>query len=306
MKQKVRVSLIQSSPVLFNRAETIKKVESLALQAAKENTDLILFPEAFIPAYPRGLTFGTKIGSRSEQGRAAWAKYTENSVAVPSPSTDLLAKIAEKAGSYLVIGVVEKGKTGTLYCSLLYFDSGGKLVGKHRKLKPTAAERIIWGEGDGTDLDVYDTDLGKIGGLICWENYMPLARMALFRQGIEIYLAPTADMRDSWQASMRHIATEGRCFVLSCNQFVTKGEYPQLPGEDFSVLPDVVCRGGSVVVDPLGNVIAGPAFDHETILTATLDMNLITRAKMDFDAAGHYARDDVFNFSINKKRITKD
>jgi len=306
MKQKVRVSLIQSSPVLFNRAETIKKVESLALQAAKENTDLILFPEAFIPAYPRGLTFGTKIGSRSEQGRAAWAKYTENSVAVPSPSTDLLGKIAKKAASYLVIGVVEKGKTGTLYCSLLYFDSGGKLVGKHRKLKPTAAERIIWGEGDGTDLDVYDTDLGKIGGLICWENYMPLARMALFRQGIEIYLAPTADMRDSWQASMRHIATEGRCFVLSCNQFVTKGEYPQLPGEDFSVLPDVVCRGGSVVVDPLGNVIAGPAFDHETILTATLDMNLITRAKMDFDAAGHYARDDVFNFSINKKRITKD
>lgn len=297
----IQVSLIQSSPILFDLQQTMEKIEMLAEQAGKENPDLMVFPEAFIPGYPHGLRFGTVVGSRSEEGRRTWQKYADNSIEIPSKATQKLGNIAKKSECILAIGVVERGTTGTLYCSLLIFDKTGVLIGKHRKLKPTAAERIIWGEGDGNDLDVYNTNLGKLGGLICWENYMPLARMALYRQGIEIYLAPTADMRDSWQASMRHIAAEGRCFVLSCNQFVTKEEYPELPGEDYSEFPEVVCRGGSVVVDPLGNVIAGPAFDQETILTTTLEMNLITRAKMDFDAAGHYARDDVFNFSVNKK-----
>jgi len=302
----VKICLIQSSPILFDLEQTIEKTELLAEKAGKEKPDLMVFPEAFIPGYPRGLHFGTVVGSRSEEGRKTWQKFVDNSLKIPSKETQRLGNIAKKHECILSIGVVERGITGTLYCSLLIFDETGTLIGKHRKLKPTAAERIIWGEGDGTDLDVYDTGLGKIGGLICWENYMPLARMALYRQGIQIYLAPTADMRDSWQVSMRHIATEGRCFVLGCNQFITKAEYPQLPGEDYSSFPDVVCRGGSVVVDPLGHVIAGPAFDHETILTATLDMNLVSEAKMDFDAAGHYARDDVFDFSVNKKRGTKD
>ena len=290
----ITVSLIQSSPVLFNLQATLDKVERLAQDAAKNNPNIIVFPEAFIPAYPRGLSFGTVVGSRSELGRETWLKYWENCIAVPSAESDRLGSIAKKVNAYIVIGVVERGDTGTLYCTMLYYNPKGELIGTHRKLKPTAAERIIWGEGDGSDIDVYETEIGKMGGLICWENYMPLARTHIYSQGVELYIAPTADMRDSWQATMRHIATEGRCFVLGCNQFVKKEEYPELPGEDYSDFPDIMSRGGSVIVDPLGNVIAGPIFDEEAILTAELDMSLLAKGKMDFDPVGHYARNDVF------------
>ena len=290
----ITVSLIQSSPVLFNLQATLDKVERLAQDAAKNNPNIIVFPEAFIPAYPRGLSFGTVVGSRSELGRETWLKYWENCIAVPSAESDRLGSIAKKVNAYIVIGVVERGDTGTLYCTMLYYNPKGELIGTHRKLKPTAAERIIWGEGDGSDIDVYETEIGKMGGLICWENYMPLARTHIYSQGVELYIAPTADMRDSWQATMRHIATEGRCFVLGCNQFVKKEEYPELPGEDYSDFPDIMSRGGSVIVDPLGSVIAGPIFDEEAILTAELDMSLLAKGKMDFDPVGHYARNDVF------------
>jgi nitrilase len=289
----MRVSLIQDSPVLFDMAATLNKIRSLAAAAAKEQPDLMLFPEAFIPAYPRGLTFGTVVGSRSEEGRETWLKYWKNCIQVPSAETTILGQIAREHSTYLVIGVVERGDTGTLYCTILYFDPTGKLIGKHRKLKPTAAERIIWGEGDGDDLDVFATPIGKIGGLVCWENYMPTARMKLYEQGIEIYCAPTADHRDTWQHTMRHIALEGRCFVLGCNQYVEKSDYPELPGEDYSDFPEIMSKGGSVIVDPLGNLVAGPLFDERGILTADLDMDLIAKGKMDFDVAGHYMRKDI-------------
>ncbi|MEQ9301868.1 MAG: carbon-nitrogen hydrolase family protein [Cyclobacteriaceae bacterium] len=289
----MRVSLIQDSPVLFDMAATLDKVRSLASKAAKEQPDLMLFPEAFIPAYPRGLTFGTVVGSRSEAGRETWLKYWKNCIQVPSPETTILGEVAKAHSVYLVIGVVERGDTGTLYCTILYFDPTGKLIGKHRKLKPTAAERVIWGEGDGDDLDVYDTPIGKLGGLVCWENYMPHPRMKLYEQGIEIYCAPTADHRDTWQHTMRHIALEGRCFVLGCNQYVEKSDYPELPGEDYSAFPEIMSKGGSVIVDPLGNVVAGPLFDERGILTADLDMDLIAKGKIDFDVAGHYLRKDI-------------
>jgi len=186
---------------------------------------------------------------------------------------------------------------------LLYFDPEGKLVGKHRKLKPTAAERLIWGEGDGSTLTVICADFGKIGGLICWENYMPLARMAMYSKGIEIYLAPTADTRDSWQATLRHIALEGRCFVLGCNQFVTKSMYPaDLVGiEDLEKLPENLCRGGSAIISPLGEVLAGPLFDEEGILYADLDLGDVARGKLDFDVTGHYARPDVFELIVDER-----
>lgn len=290
----MRVALIQSSPVLFDLEGTLNKIEELVDEASKENPDLVLFPEAFIPAYPRGLSFGTVVGSRSESGRETWLRYWENSIKVPSESTNRIGAVARKHSCYLVIGVTEVGESGTLYCTLLYFNPEGKMIGKHRKIKPTAAERVIWGEGDGTDLNVHKTEFGNIGGLICWENYMPLARTFLYEQGIEIYLAPTADMRDSWQSTMKHIATEGRCFVLGCNQFVRKEDYPDLPGEDYSNFPDIMSRGGSVIIDPLGNVIAGPVFDEECVLHAELDLNLIPKARMDFDPVGHYARPDIF------------
>jgi nitrilase len=175
--------------------------------------------------------------------------------------------------------------------------------GKHRKLKPTGAERLIWGEGDGSTLTVLDTPLGKIGGLICWENYMPAARMALYGKGVEIYLAPTADSRDSWQSTMQHIALEGRCFVLGSNQFVTKTMHPpDLPGRaELENQPEVMCRGGSVIISPLGEVLAGPLYDQAGILYADLDRNLLTRSKLDFDVNGHYARPDVFQLHVNEK-----
>lgn len=295
----MKVTLIQDSPVLFDLEATLQKVEHLMERASKDHTDLILFPEAYLSAYPRGLSFGTVVGSRSEAGRDMWLRYWESSIEVPGPAVDRLAAMAKNFNCYLIIGVIERGETGTLYCSLLYFDNKGRFLGKHRKLKPTAAERIVWGEGDGTDLDVYPTHLGaRMGGLICWENYMPLARTWLYQQGVDIYLAPTADHRDSWQATMKHIACEGRCYVLGCNQYVRREDYPpDLPGEDVSGLPDICSKGGSVIIDPLGEVVAGPVWGQSAIITHELDLSLIAKGKMDFDPVGHYARNDVFQLN---------
>jgi nitrilase len=302
----LKVAVVQAAPVLFQRDATVEKACSLVAAAAQQNAELILFPEAFIPAYPRGLTFGAVVGSRTLQGRQTWQVYWENAVDIPSPATDALGDAARQANAYLCIGVIERDNQysrATLYCTMLYFAPNGELLGKHRKLKPTASERLIWGEGDGSTLTVLDTPFGKLGGLICWENYMPLARMALYAKGVEIYLAPTADSRDAWQASMRHIACEGRCFVLGCNQFVTKAMYPlDLPGrEELAGQPEVMCRGGSVIVSPYGEVLAGPLFDQEGILFADLDLAEIPRSRFDFDAAGHYSRPDVFQLVVNEE-----
>ena len=222
---------------------------------------------------------------------------------MPGPETVQLGALAKEANAYLVIGVTEKDKiSNTLYCTLLYFSPEGKLIHKHRKIKPTAAERIIWGEGDGKDLQVLNLSIGKTGGLICWENYMPLARMALYEQGIEIYVAPTADCRDSWQATLTHIACEGRCFVLGSNQYLTIEHYPAdlraMLQKDHPSLPS---SGGSAIMHPLGKILAGPLFDREGILTAEIDLREIVKAKMDFDVIGHYTRPDVFSYSWSKR-----
>jgi nitrilase len=299
---KVKVAVVQASPILFDREATVEKTCRLIAEAATQGAQLILFPEAFIPAYPRGLTFGTVVGSRSPQGRDTWQRYYSNAVELPSPATEALGAVARQAKAYLVVGVIER-EGGTLYCTILYFNPAGELVGKHRKLKPTAAERLIWGEGDGSTLTVIDTEFGKVGGLICWENYMPLARMAMYSKGVELYLAPTADSRDNWQATIRHIALEGRCFVLGCNQFVTRSMYPaDLAGvEDLANQPEIMCRGGSAIISPLGEVLAGPLFEKEGTLFADLDLAEVARSKFDFDVVGHYARPDVFQLIVNEK-----
>ena len=305
-RSSVRVAVVQAAPVLFDRQATVEKTGRLIREAAGQGAQLILFPEAYIPAYPRGLSFGMAVGSRTAAGREVWQRYWENAVAIPSAATDAIGEVVRDTGVHLALGVIERDAQfsgGTLYCTLLYFGPDGAILGKHRKLKPTAAERLIWGEGDGSTLTVLQTDLGKIGGLICWENYMPLARMAMYGKGVQIYLAPTADARDTWQATMRHIACEGRCFVLGCNQYVRKEMYPadlrQLP--EMQGAPDVMCRGGSVIVSPLGEVLAGPLFDEEGILYAELDLGEIVRAKVDFDVVGHYARPDVFQLRVNEE-----
>ncbi len=302
----IKVAVVQAAAVLFDREACVEKACQLIAEAAGQGAQLALFPEAFIPAYPRGLTFGTVVGSRSPTGRALWERYWANTVEVPGPETAALGAAAHEAGVYLAIGVVERdarASRGTLYCTTLYFGPDGELLGTHRKLKPTAAERLIWGEGDGSTLTVLDTKLGRVGGLICWENYMPLARTAMYAKGVELYLAPTADARDTWQATLRHIACEGRCFVLGCNQFVTRDMYPtDLPGIiELEGQPEVMCRGGSAIISPLGEVLAGPLYDREGILYADLDMAELARGKFDFDVVGHYARPDVFQLIVDER-----
>lgn len=298
----IRAAVIQAAPVIPDREATTAKVCRLIAEAAGQGARLILFPEAMIPAYPRGMTFGTVVGHRSEEGRRAYARYWDQAVDVPGPVTEAIGAAAREAGAYVAIGVIERVRAyrgGTLYCTLLYFGPDGRLLGKHRKLKPTGAERLVWGEGDGSTLTAIRTDFGTVGGLICWENYMPLARMAMYHKGVDIYLAPTADARDSWQATIRHIACEGRCFVLSCNQFVTRDMMPK-DWEDIGPGPDILCRGGSAIVDPLGNYLAGPLYDREGILVADLDLNRIAEARYDFDPVGHYNRPDIFRLIVNE------
>ncbi|MEE8378951.1 MAG: carbon-nitrogen hydrolase family protein [Gammaproteobacteria bacterium] len=301
---KIKVAVVQAASVLFDKAASVEKACQLVMEAGSEGSKVVLLPEAFVPAYPRGFTFGMKVGSRNEKGRALWKRYWDNSIEMTGNEVKKLGKAAKKAGVFLAIGVIEReGVSGgeTLYCSLLYFSPDGELIGKHRKLKPTGSERLIWGEGDGSTMPVFSTEYGNIGGLICWENYMPMARMSMYGKGIEIYLAPTADSRETWQATMRHIACEGRCFVLGCNQFVTKDMYPSnLEAiEELSDQPDVMSRGGSVIIAPSGEVIVGPLWDEEGILFAELDLDEITKAKVDFDVVGHYARQDVFQLNVN-------
>lgn len=296
-------AVVQDASAVLNRDESLARTITLARTAADKGADLVLFPEAFIPGYPRGFSFGASVGDRTAEGRKLFRRYSENAITIPGPETDLLADTAAELGIHLAVGVVERDpiNAGTLYCSLLLFDPDGELLNVHRKLKPTASERLIWGEGTGAGLVVMPTDLGNIGGLICWENYMPLARAALYQLGVEIYLAPTADSRESWQATIRHIALEGRCFVLACNQFVTKADYPEDLGKDsqreLAALDDPVCRGGSAIVGPLGDYLAGPLWDEAGILYADIDPGLIAEARFDFDAVGHYSRPDLFRLT---------
>jgi nitrilase len=305
-EKELKVAVMQQAPVLFDLEQTINKAIQLIEEAAKQDADLIVFPESFIPAYPRGLTFGFVIGSRSELGRKDWKRYYDNSVAVPSEATDRLAKAAKDNKVYLSIGITEKdstGKTATLYCTNLIFSPEGNIISKHRKLKPTGSERYIWGEDDGSTLSVTDTPYGRMGSLICWENYMPLARVAMYEKGVTIYLAPTADSRDQWQNTMKHVALEGRCFVIGCNQYVEKNMYPTdlYCYDELEKQPEVMSRGGSCIVSPFGKYVAGPLFDREGILYATLDLDKVITSRIDFDVRGHYSRPDIFEFKINEK-----
>jgi len=298
---KVKAAVVQAAPVAFDRAATLAKVKQLAASAADQGAELVVFPEAFVSAYPKGLDFGARIGMRSPEGRDDFRRYFDSAVDVPGPAVDELAQAARDNGVYLVIGVIERDG-GTLYCTVLFFDDAGTYLGKHRKLMPTAMERLVWGFGDGSTLPVFATPFGRMGAVICWENYMPLLRMAMYGKGIQIYCAPTADDRDGWVASMRHIALEGRCFVLSCNQFTTRGDFPEdyraIQGDDPGA---IISRGGSLIAGPLGEVLAGPSYDGEAILTAELDLGEIARGKYDFDVAGHYARPDVFRLSVDER-----
>jgi nitrilase len=301
ISMKSKVAVVQASPVVFDRDRTIQKLSTLTKDAAQQGAQLVLFPEAFISAYPRGLDFGAVVGSRTDAGREDFRRYWESSVDVPGPAVDHLARIAQSNKVYLVVGVIER-EAGTLYCTVLFFAPDGGYLGKHRKVMPTASERLVWGFGDGSTLPIFDTPFGKLGAVICWENYMPLLRTAMYSKGIEIYCAPTADPRDSWLATVRHIAVEGRCFVLSCNQFQRRSDFPTDYQSSFGNLPDtILCRGGSCIVDPFGNFLAGPNLESEAVLIAEIDTAQIIRGKYDFDAVGHYARPDIFQLHVDER-----
>lgn len=293
----VRVAVVQTAPVAFDLPATLDRVHQLTTTAAAQGAELVLFPEAFVSAYPRGLTFGSVIGSRSDEGRAWYERYWASSVDLSGPHAEQLGAIARAHALHLVIGVMERAG-GSLYCSVCTFGPDGTLLATHRKLVPTAAERIVWAQGDGASVHGVPTPVGVLGTAVCWENYMPLLRTALYEDGVQLWLAPTADSRDSWIASMQHIAMEGRCFVLSANQFARRHDYPRDYPLDSDVRADtVITRGGSCIVSPYGALVAGPVYDEDALLVAELDLAETVRAKLDLDVTGHYARPDVFQLT---------
>jgi nitrilase len=296
-----RAAVVQAAAVPHDTAASASKAASLIADAAAGGARLAVFPEAFIGGYPKGASFGTPVGLRTPEGRADYAGYYDRAVTLDGPEVAQLREAAGEAGMVVVIGVIERAGS-TLYCTALIIDGAAGTLTPHRKLMPTGAERLIWGFGDGSTMPVVDTELGQVGAVICWENYMPMMRMAMFSQGVTLYCAPTADDRDGWAASMRHIALEGRCHVLSSCQFIRRGDFPAdfdcALGDD----PDtVLMRGGSMIVGPLGEVLAGPDYSGETILYAEVDPSEIPRARYDFDVAGHYARPDIFRLEVDSR-----
>ncbi len=297
---RVRAAVVQAGAVPFDTEACVDKAVGLIAEASCLGAKVIVFPEAFIPGYPKGVSYGLVVGARDPAGREEFRLYLEAAIEVPGPQTQRLGEAAAAHGAYVVMGVIER-EHGTCYCAVLFFGPDGTLLGKHRKLMPTVMERVIWGFGDGSTLTVVDSPYGRIGSVICWENYMPMLRMAMYSKNVALYCAPTADDRDTWIASMQHIALEGRCFVLTACQFIRKKDFPDTVRVSLGDSPEaVLMRGGSAIVNPLGQILAGPHFGSESILTADLDLNDIGRGKFDFDVAGHYSRPDVFQLNVNE------
>jgi nitrilase len=301
MRAPVTVACVQVEPVIFDRTATIDRVGERTAEAAGAGATLVVFPETFVPAYPSSAWAKALAGWGDPGAKEAFALLHRESLEVPGPDADRLAEIARAHGVWLVIGVneLDPARPGTLYNSLLYYSPAGELALHHRKLVPTNHERLVWGQGDGRGLRAIETPLGRIGGLICWENYMPLARFSLYESGVEIYIASTADDGDSWQATLRHIALESRAFVVSPCHFQRSTSYP----DDFPLRAliegrDVLGRGGSAILGPDGSYLAGPLYGEEAILYAELDPELLAQSRQRFDPAGHYHRPDVLKLTV--------
>src|SRR5450759_3069271 len=269
----VRAAVVQAGAVPFDSEACVDKAVGLIAEASGLGAKVIVFPEAFIPGYPKGVNYGLVVGARDPAGREEFRLYLEAAIEVPGLETQRMGEAAEAHGPYVGMGVIER-ENGTCYCTVLFFGPDGSLLGKHRKLMPTVMERVIWGFGDGSTLTVIDSPYGRIGSVICWENYMPMLRMAMYSKNVALYCAPTADDRDTWLSSMQHVALEGRCFVLTACQFLRKSDFPGSVRVSLGDTTDaVLMRGGSAIISPMGEVLAGPHFGSETILTATLDLN---------------------------------
>lgn len=288
------VAVVQDSTRMFDTPAALHNVENWCRQAASAGAAIALFPEAYIGGYPKGIDFGLRLGMRLPEGRGIFRRYFDGAIEMGGPEQQQLSEIAKKYGLQLVLGVVERVGS-TLHCAAWFFDRYGKLQGVHRKLMPTALERCVWGMADGSTMPVLDTPQGRLGAAICWENYMPLYRTHLYSKGIELYCAPTVDDRDQWQATIRHIALEGRCFVMSACQFLTRADMPEdlapIQGDDPET---ILIRGGSAIVSPLGEFLAGPVYGEKKMLTVEIDRARLAEARFDMDVVGHYARPDIF------------
>ena len=303
LQKTCRAALVQAAPVLFDKAACTEKAVKLIAKCAGGKARFIVFPELFIPGYPYGMSFGFTVGHREEDGRSDWTMYYENSILVPGEETVRLAQAAKEAGAWVSIGVSERDAvTATLYNSNLLFSPEGELVFCHRKLKPTGSERCVWGDADKAYFPTAETPWGTAGSLICWENYMPLARVALYQKGVALYLAPNTNDNPEWQATVEHIAIEGHCYVFNANMVFDRADYPQnlARPKEIEALPEKVCRGGSSILDPYGHAVAGPVWDKEDILFADLDMTKVYASRMEFDPCGHYSRPDVLHFSFEE------
>jgi nitrilase len=297
----VRVACCQIEPVILDREATLDKLTRVTAEAAAGGAQLVVFPETFIPAYPSS-TWAKALAGWAETGaKETFALLARESVAVPGPACDRLADVAREHDVWVVTGVneIDPERPGTIYNSLLYHAPDGTLALHHRKLVPTNHERLVWGQGDGRGLRAIPTPLGRIGGLICWENYMPLARFALYESGVEIYIASTADDGDAWQATLVHLARESRAFVVAPSHFQRAGSYPEsFPLRRLLEGLDVLGRGGSAILGPSGEYLAGPLYDEEGILYADLEPSRLAEERQRFDPAGHYHRPELLKLEV--------
>ncbi|QAA94208.1 carbon-nitrogen hydrolase family protein [Pollutimonas thiosulfatoxidans] len=293
-------AVVQAAPCGFDTPATLRKVAMWTASARDQKAQLVVFPEAFVGSYPYGVDFGTKIGLRTPEGRELFARLHRAAVEVPGPEVSELGEIAKENNCHLVIGVVERA-AGTLYSSTLFFSPEGVLLGCRRKLNSVGVERYVWGRGDGSGIVVFPTPLGDIGAIMGCENYMPPLRMAMYSKNMNLYCAPTTDDSDVWPCSMRTVAMEGRSFVLSACQVLRRSDLPDsYPIVNESRPDELLIRGGSCIVDPLGVVLAEPKYEEECVLTAEIDMAKVARGKYDFDVVGHYARADIFQLEVTE------
>ena len=300
LKDICRIAVVQAAPVLFDKDACVEKAIRLIHEAADSKAELIVFPELFIPCYPVGLTFGFRVGSRREDGRADWKRYYDNSVMADGPEMGRIIEAARERRVYVSIGYSERDPVGvTLYNSNLFISPEGETV-NHRKIKPTGSERVVWGDGNKDCFPIMDTPWGPMGSMICWESYMPLARVALYEKGITLYISANTNDNAEWQDTVRHIAIEGHVYFVNCDMFFTRDMYPaDLNAQDeIAKLPEIVCRGGSNVIDPFGHPVTETLWDREGILYADLDMQKVPASRMEFDAVGHYARPDLLDLHV--------
>lgn len=302
LKSTCRAAVVQATPVMFDKDKCVEKALRLIDECADNAAELIVFPELFIPGYPDGMTFGFRVGSRREDGREDWKKYYDNSILADGDEMRRLIEKARERQVYVSIGYSERDAlNATLYNSNMVISPDGTAT-NHRKLKPTGAERVVWGDANKDFFPVIETPWGRIGSLICWESYMPLARAALYQKGITIYISPNTNSNPEWQHTIRHIAIEGHCYFINCNMFVKKTDYPETASgaDEIAALKDIVCRGGSCVIDPFGHDASETVWDEEKIIYANLDMQKVPASRMECDACGHYAREDVVRLEIRE------